>query len=212
LSSGVITFNYDVALDISLGARRLPYTYALKPDEPGLPLLKLHGSLNWSKTLEIRGEMPTLRSFDLNSLVAPHSDPWDTKYPDFVRPDIAYAAWGALAEGGGWDPEPLIVPPTWTKGEYQQLVRRVWKRAAEELEKAAYIVIIGYSLPPTDQFFKWLFSIGTAGRTLLRKVILIDKKPAEGRFREFLGAAALRRFSVIEREFGEGLGIAEAEI
>jgi hypothetical protein len=37
----------------------------------------------------------------------------------------------------------------------------VWRTAAQHLSEAEHIFIIGYSLPETDQFFRYLYGLGT---------------------------------------------------
>src|SRR5260370_12045892 len=71
-------------------------------------------------------------------------------------------------------PEPVIVPPTWNKGRYHGAIESVWRRAAKELSEAETVIIIGYSLPTTDQFFHYLFGLGCVGGHLLRRVILCN--------------------------------------
>lgn len=45
----ILTFNYDLALDYALHRGGIPVRYCLDDSDPvsGIPLLKLHGSLNW---------------------------------------------------------------------------------------------------------------------------------------------------------------------
>jgi hypothetical protein len=58
-----------------------------------------------------------------------------------------------------------IIPPTWTKSEYYLPMKNVWKKAAIELSEAENIYIIGYSLPETDAFFPYLYSLSTLDAT-----------------------------------------------
>jgi hypothetical protein len=63
--------------------------------------------------------------------------------------------------------DPVIVPPTWNKTQYHKEIGGVWTEAAKHLSEAENIFIIGYSLPDTDQFFRYLYSLGTVGDTLI---------------------------------------------
>jgi hypothetical protein len=54
--------------------------------------------------------------------------------------------------------EPIVVPPTWKKGELSPLLGEVWQRAHEYLSKATRICVIGYSMPLTDLFFHHLIA------------------------------------------------------
>ena len=50
ITSSVITFNYDIALDYAFGSLGHPIDYCISeaPARGSTPLLKLHGSLNWA--------------------------------------------------------------------------------------------------------------------------------------------------------------------
>jgi len=45
----------------------------------------------------------------------------------------------------------------------------VWKRAADELQTAKNIYIIGYSLPETDVFFRYLYALGSIGSARIER-------------------------------------------
>src|SRR5262249_48204252 len=88
--------------------------------------------------------------------------------------------------------EAVIVPPTWNKGRYHDARESVWRRAAKELSEAEKVIIIGYSLPSTDQFFHFLFGLGCVGRNLLRRVIVCNPDPDVGdRFRQLLAPSVV---------------------
>jgi hypothetical protein len=50
----------------------------------------------------------------------------------------------------------------------------MWKRAVEELRLAMRICIIGYSIPETDAFFKYLLTMALSGNHQLYKLIVVD--------------------------------------
>ena len=99
---------------------------------------------------------------------------------------------------------PVIVPPTWNKTDYNQTLVNVWRRAAEELSEAENIFVIGYSLPETDAFFRYLYALGSIGDNLIKRFWVFDPDPTgevEPRFRRFLGRAVERRFKFIKTPF-----------
>jgi len=53
----------------------------------------------------------------------------------------------------------------------------VWWHAAKELSTAEIIIIVGYSLPESDLFFKYLLSLGGIDLMGLTDFIVIDKNP-----------------------------------
>lgn len=190
-ATSVITFNYDVGLDLALEEQfgnNLDYGLAGNPG--GYKLLKLHGSLLWAKDAD------KIISFSPGAYIAPHP------------------SWGGYAHDRTllWDTskvlrnnkyqEPFIVPPAWNKTEYQRLISPVWANAASELSQAENIVIIGYSMPPSDGFFKHLYALGSAGGTALRKFEIFDKSSAvEDRFRELIGPGVDGRLNFTEGDF-----------
>lgn len=109
----------------------------LPPDlKVGMSLLKLHGSLTW-------------RYAGLNGASS------DLIYE---TAGILNCRWNArglspiYAEGYSADLEPMIVPPTAAKSPYYTngILRANWKLAAKTLRGADELVIMGFSLPPTD--------------------------------------------------------------
>lgn len=60
----------------------------------------------------------------------------------------------AKLHGSSEDPS-SIVPPTWNKGRSEHIAS-AWRYAHEALSKANHIRFIGYSLPVTDAYFKYL--------------------------------------------------------
>ncbi|KPJ58579.1 MAG: hypothetical protein AMJ46_13970 [Latescibacteria bacterium DG_63] len=103
--------------------------------------------------------------------------------------------------------EPVLVPPTWHKEDYHRGVAKVWAAAARELREAKNIFVVGYSLPPSDQFFRYLLALGTAGPYPFRRFWVFNPDSSvEKRFREILGLGALDRFRFFASQFGESIG------
>lgn len=211
LSSAVLTFNYDVAADISFAKSNLPFTYGFAGADRGVPLLKLHGSLNWCRARKDKRIVSfNLREYDKHYQVPfyGHEQHRKTKAPMSAH---AVEQLNKVIEGGV-EPEPVLVPPTWSKGEYHREIGEVWRRAAAELKQARHIFVLGYSLPETDQFFRLLFALGTEGPAILNKIAIFDPnaEPVAARFREMLGNAALDRLDVNEANFGGGLNLIDS--
>jgi hypothetical protein len=207
LSSAVLTFNYDIAMDLSFVVSGLPYTYGLTTGEQGVPVLKLHGSLNWGRT---KNEKHAIVPYDLHHYVQnfrlQHWFRGDGN-PLVSSPITKQAMEQLRLQQHDVEDEPVLVPPTWSKGEYHREIANVWSRAARELEQARHVFVLGYSLPETDQFFRLLFGLGTEGQSVISKIALFDPNPGpvESRFRAMLGQGALDRFEIFEQTFGAGL-------
>jgi len=87
-------------------------------------------------------------------------------------------------------------------------ISKVWKEAANELGDAENIFIIGYSLPETDAFFRYLYALGTVGEKPLKRFWVFDPDSTgvvEERFISLLGPGARDRFLFFEKRFSEAI-------
>lgn len=204
----VISFNYDIALDVAMHRESLGPIYGFGPSVKAhypVNLLKLHGSLNWAVRTDSGTVQPLtmqeyfskyqFRSFGENGTcsipIGSQLQEYYTKYTDVEV-----------------NPEPVIVPPAWNKADYHQLLSTIWGATARELEDAEYIFIIGYSLPETDAFFRLLYGLGTVGDKPLKKIIVYNPDKSgdiENRFRNMMGSGALARFEYKTLKFDESI-------
>jgi hypothetical protein len=185
----VITFNYDLCVDRGLSLAELKVDYALTDEPPseGLRFLKLHGSLNWIRcdTCKKIAVVPDVWSKDWTI-----GEGGNGAFLATLKALRAFTHCGASASS-----EALIVPPTWSKAEYHVQLESVWRAAARELSGAQRIFVFGYSLPPTDEFFRLLYAIGSTGPGRLRSFGLINPDSGAGsRFQAILGEEARPRF------------------
>ncbi len=213
-SVSVLTFNYDIATDYALHNRGLSPNYGFSGPQFGdrtVPLLKLHGSINWA-TDSKTGDVVPLSMQDYFKKFGPQGPFYESKtisipigsqlqkyFHDFTESEV--------------EPEPVIVPPVWSKGEYHQLLSEVWAQAAHELSEAQHIFIIGYSMPETDAFFRLLYGLGTAGSVPIRQFVVAnpDRTGAvEGRFRDLLGPGALSRFEYWDSPFASVIDLIQS--
>ena len=86
------------------------------------------------------------------------------------EPEVLALSKAAAELPGAESQGPLIVAPSWTKTVGQKLLEPIWKEAAVELSSASHVYIIGYSLPPTDRFFRDLLSLGLQGGTTVERL------------------------------------------
>lgn len=206
-SVSVITFNYDIALDLALYMENLGPDYCIgapPKNSSDVPLLKLHGSINWASESENGAVIPLelnqyFREYSLSPI---HRLPVCTisigsqLQEFFDKQDIKVEA------------APVIVPPTWNKTSYHQTLSKVWSRAAKELEDADNIFIIGYSLSETDAFFRLLYGLGTVGETPLHRLVVCNPDTkVESRFFSILGPGAQSRFEFIPQEFPKAIDL-----
>jgi hypothetical protein len=207
-SVSVITFNYDLAVDIALFHGNLGPDYVI--DGPhvvpgGVEVMKLHGSLNWATETGTRNiKCVHLGDFFRRFNRIPMGN------GDLVRLPLASQLQRYFKEVYQIDveAEPVIVPPTWNKTDYHSALTKVWARAAQHLSEAQYIFVCGYSLPSTDSFFRHLYALGTVGPDPLRKFYVYDPDDSgrvNERFRELLGTGAGSCYRYIRAPFNDAI-------
>lgn len=83
-----------------------------------------------------------------------------------------------------------IIPPTWNKILYNKEILKAWKLAFQLIKDANHIRILGYSLPITDAYIKYLFKSAIIDSKHLKSidVICLDdhEKHVESRYNEFI--------------------------
>ena len=211
----IITFNYDVALDYALRFHNLGCTYGLPSvDQNAHLILKLHGSLNWGicepcgNIQEVELIPPGYREkLDLYFAASEKQ-----KVDAYLSPSlIIYQT--KCSECDKEDTEetltPLIVPPTWNKGDYHRHVQPVWERALKELRAAYRIIIIGYSMPETDSFFKHLLALALAENEEIQELIVINPAKDEtlrNRYQQFMAPFFdTNNFTFWDLDFASGI-------
>lgn len=213
-SVAVLTFNYDISIDYALTFAGVPVDYCLTDNETeGLQLLKLHGSLNWVRCPECRRIFPwEPRDFTQQQPWSSSGEGTTSLRPGSpVRVQVAERLQGFLAghrHGCSLvdDCAPVIVPPTWNKLHHHQGIPSVWRRAYEHFADAENVFIIGYSLPETDEFFKYLWALGSVGPARLRRFTVVNPDSSvSSRFQTLLGQAAERSFSPYQFGFREAI-------
>lgn len=175
------TFNYDTSLDLALSEAHLEIDYVIGTATPThaqghVEVLKLHGSLNWGSEGDDHIDVVQPRDFlRRREMIG----------PDLYRTDF-------LGSGGHGDP--LIVPPSWSKSAHYNPIRGVWSRAAQRLSEADTIIVVGYSLPRTDEFFRYLYALGTLSQTRIKHIEFVSlDEEAYTRFKGMLGGVAAVR-------------------
>lgn len=168
---GVITFNYDLGLELALCAQGKKWHYPLTQleDGGGIPIAKLHGSLNWLRDTNAKVTSVDLRLQEFTQSVI-------EKPPEGAH--VTFPSWDRMcdyAKRNSLDPLPVIVPPSENKAGSRAILKNLWQAAGKLLERANVIVFIGYSMPDTDQFFKHFWSLGGYSESEWKHVVVIDR-------------------------------------
>lgn len=199
--AAILSFNYDIALDYCMNMHSEPFSYWVK-EEPreGIPYLKLHGSLNWGFCEECNRIVPV----SINQLYQRIRGG-----PEGISRLESGTIIDSLTDPKGHSLKgPVLVPPTFNKGEYQNMIRDVWQKASSVLAEAENLYVIGYSLPETDTFFRYLYAIGSFSDTRIKRIWVFNPdKTVEDRFRQLIGRGVESRFRFFPRTFGESIKI-----
>jgi hypothetical protein len=208
-TAAVISFNYDIAADMAMLRAGLGPDYIIERP-PGnysnvVPLLKLHGSLNWATETTTRKIRPLhltnyFQHYRVNGF---HED-------GEVRVPIGSQLLEYFRQHDSTDveAEPVIVPPSWNKADYHNALSDVWAAAAKHLSEAEQVFIIGYSLPETDSFFRHLYALGSVGTTPLRRIAVFNPDTSgatDARFQALLGPGAIARYEYHPLAFNQAI-------
>jgi len=186
----VVTFNYDRLMERSLTGQDQCWTLGLpRPDQSGIPVLKLHGSLDWvcfsraehqersgvemlfSKTDEnrARDREPRRRTGEIEYDLELHRIKEDAKLRGFIEHRALVQSehrWGVA--GLGPRKQPSAVPG----------LGLVWAAAQKRLFEADQIIIVGFSFGEFDQLARIEFARVAASRAEemlpAQRVIVID--------------------------------------
>ena len=156
-SIGVISFNWDVLLEAALWREGILWEY--KPINRPLPIIKPHGSINWSghEQLGNPGDPMWKELFSGSGLcwIPPRStgdksaepDPaFQDPFPDCSNSDLNYM----LFPGDPDAPEAVVGTAISDKAVSDR--RALWDHACLLLEKSKEVVFLGYSLPAYDNY------------------------------------------------------------
>ena len=204
----IITFNYDLAIDYALFRYEFPINYCFTSSESQvgeINLIKLHGSLNWFECKDKKSIIPyeiERKKIPISNFQRYHmGEKYYFNIFDKIKDNKIFY------KGIDYNVklDPFIIPPTWDKSVYHQELSRVWSQAALDLSIGENIYIIGYSLPFTDSFFRYLYALGSEGIKIIERfwVFNPDEKNIKPRFEEFIGTGIKDRFEFIPITFNQ---------
>ncbi len=110
------------------------------------PIIKLHGSLNWSKVLQFPVDRISLRELDDQYIgnLNISNEYWNIEFYNYFK---------------GWMVMPNIITPTLYKRRFfdESPFKELWCMAKEKLSNCNKLIVIGYSFSPTDFHTEKLF-------------------------------------------------------
>jgi len=141
-----------------------------RPGRPGTIIERLHRS---PEGVEHEYSIVTLNYDLLIERLADHIDKFDPANAE--QPTTRSILRIAKLHGSVEEGQP-IVPPTWRKGEFA-LVEAEWSKAYKWLTRATQIRVIGYSLPRTDVYMRYLLGAAAVGAQRLKRIDVITNDP-----------------------------------
>lgn len=158
-----ITFNYDCLVEDALQSLGVRYTYGFKP-----------------KSVSYDDECRGLDLYDpkaIKVLKLHGSVNWALP----GKRGRKLTVFRSYADVMGKNLYPELIAPTWRKVFDGQL-NNIWDNAITELATASRVIVIGFSMPPTDMHFKYLLAAGLKKNISLREIVFVD--PARQRIEE----------------------------
>jgi hypothetical protein len=157
----VITFNYDLIIDDALYRVNRPADYghplSERSSNAAFPILKLHGSTNWAVCPQCGKPVVSF-----HKLTRSFSELTAMPCPTCNRNKC----------------QALLIPPSWDKTGHREVMQPVWTAAVNELKRATRICIIGYSMPDSDAFFRYLLTVALADNHHMERLVVVDYSPA----------------------------------
>jgi hypothetical protein len=157
MKNTVITFNYDTVLEESLARWKVPVWYGF---EGGTAEYKDQNRFTFE------------RSGNALAVLKLHGSVNWAGWSTGLGVDVYGSYSDVLAAGE----KVLLLPPTWRKA-FGGALGQIWDHAVQALSTATRIVIIGFSLPPTDIHIKFLLAAGLQDNISLRNIYCFNPNP-----------------------------------
>lgn len=148
-----ITFNYDQLLERSLNNLHVPFSYGVK---------------------SLDSRIHAIPNAKLNVLKLHGSVNWAIPRGK-VSEVIAFPDADSVIEDGLI---PQLLPPTWRKDSLTTF-SQIWRTALDAIGNATRLVIVGFSIPPTDLHFRYLLAAGLRNNISLREIVFVDPNATE---------------------------------
>jgi hypothetical protein len=192
----IISFNYDTLVEravahtqpdirpdeyypipITRGESRFGSLVTVPPGSSTLWLTKLHGSVNWWYSGSSHAAGETIYRTEVT---------WGSRYDTYDQMGVR-------------DKVPLIVPPISDKSSYfnHESIRGMWRFAANALQKATRVFIVGYSLPESDLAIRFFLRVNASTMSAQLRVVDINQVTARR-----ISSALKDRYSIVDPIIG----------
>jgi NAD-dependent SIR2 family protein deacetylase len=199
-NDSIISYNYDLAVDNALmtekaleeGIYNLNFDQKFEVDwrqceniQSDITLLKLHGSMNWLKctrcgALLFYGNRKAVAELSYQTMkIRPFTT--DLSCPSCLTREL----------------KPLLISPLLEKEIYEEEFKYPWFLAEKAIVSAERIVVIGYSLPPTDFYSEFMIRKALSKRFRGKPILdVVDKNIEEisQRFEKLFGTTVRGKY------------------
>jgi hypothetical protein len=146
--------------------------FTSRVDKQLVPIIKLHGSVNWFEASKSSEPEPNAGWFALESFGAYEKKPFGLNDPSFAIAEVRRQLSGCGVIG---EPCAAIVPPMLGKSAVHPAIAAQWRAAVESLERAKRVYIVGYSFPETDVFMIRLLTEGLKRNEGLEEITIVNQ-------------------------------------
>jgi SIR2-like domain len=148
-----ITFNYDTVLEDALAQLGISFGYSFK-----------------KQSVDYDASSKAVRDdYQVKILKLHGSINWARR----KKSGRTFAVFGHYDDVRAASATPELVPPTWKKVFEDQLAH-IWNSAVDALRGATRLVVIGFSIPPTDIHFKYLLASGLQENISIREILFFN--------------------------------------
>lgn len=163
--SAIVTTNYDCCIDVALKSQNSPFSYMIEfanqntesKRNQGIPLIKLHGSLNWFYCETCQ----TVHLIDIVKTV-----------DDYLNDRDSYAV-VSVCKQCGFQRRGLLVPPLAMKFDLAPALNPLIEQAQRAFDNADVIVVVGFSFADADLYLSRIVTKAMQNHPH-RKVVVFD--------------------------------------
>ena len=178
-----ITFNYDTVAENALSSLGVPFDYGFKKF-----------GANYDATAKCVSDDNAVKFLKLHGSV---NWAWPQKRGHKLT---VYGGYGdVLAQ----EKIPELTPPTWKK-VFALPIAHLWEQAIEALRSATRVIIVGFSMPPTDMHFKYLLASGLQQNVSIREIIFANPQQMHDKMANLLRHEYIQKgkISSLQTELG----------
>lgn len=174
----VITSNWDYLIERSCSRRGVPYRLRWYQDESTVTVLKLHGSVDWTKKENAKLAWSTNNYYRLEDIIGGSRERHDHLRGKHVARCHATENWTrAYQKIKATTKRPFMLTMARGKADSIRPLLDIWNDAYDVLSRARELRIVGYSMPDDDVEIRTLLRAGVCRGTRNPGVFVVNPAP-----------------------------------